>query len=122
MAPWSSPLSICSFPPLIVVVPLAPASDAVQVLVATLAVKTSSPDVLMSPICDELETDAPGPVAPWVLTWSRPELKKVAGPCLTSPDGALALWGLFDASGARVTVGVGPSAGCGDPKRLIWAA
>ena len=64
-----------------------------------------------------LVTDPVGPVDPWVVTVSGPEVKKVAGPTLPNPDGAVAVCGLFDPSAAKVTVGVGPVMMGGPPNR-----
>jgi len=106
---WSglSPLSVTSVPPVIVVEPLAPLSDAVQVLARLLAVKLSWPDAPTFAMLAELVTDPVGPSVPEVLTSMRPEEKIVAGPASARADAALALWGLFEASDASVTDGVG---------------
>jgi len=81
----SKPLSVWSVPPLIVVEPLPAPSDAVQVLDTLVAVKTSWPLVFTDWMLAELVTDPLGPVVPWVLTVSWPELKKMAGPICTRP-------------------------------------
>jgi hypothetical protein len=52
--------------------------------------------------------DPVAPSVPWVLTSIWPELKRVAGPASARLDATLAVWGLFEASEASVTVGVGP--------------
>jgi len=67
---------------------------------------------------DELVTDPVGPIVPCVLTSSRPEEKIVAGPASARADAALAVWGLFEALDASVTVGVGPAGKHGMPKAL----
>jgi hypothetical protein len=106
-----SPLSVSSVPPVIVVEPLTPDAEAVQVLWSWLAVNTSFLEVLTLLIVAVLVTEPLGPMVPCVLTSIWPLVKIVAmppGPACTLPDAAVALCGLFEASGASVTTGVGP--------------
>jgi hypothetical protein len=118
------PGSVTSVPPVIVVEPdtvLAPVagfvSMAVQVLEIWVAVRFSCPDALTLLIVDVLWTAPFGPSVPSVWTAIEPELKIVATSAVAEPVGAFASWGLLDASGARFTIGVGPTSGCG-PKIL----
>jgi hypothetical protein len=115
------PSEVCSTPLLIVVEPVTPVSVAVQVLDAEVAVKTSWPERLMFWMVAVLVTDPPGPSVPWVLTSMAPLLQMMAGPNWTSPSAALAVCGLLEASGARVTIGVGPRTPGGPPNRLTLA-
>ncbi len=62
-----------------VVEAVTPVADAVQVLVALVAVNGSDPDVLIPAMLVELVTDPLGPVVPWVLALSWLEEKSVAG-------------------------------------------
>ena len=88
--------------------PLTPAPVAEQELVIWVAVNTSAPDVFTF----ETEVVAPaaplGPREPEVPTLIWPELNIRAGPAVALPVATVAFCGLFDASAARVTVGVGP--------------
>jgi hypothetical protein len=104
----SSPLSVWSVPLVIVVEPLTPVSDAVQVLARLLAVRFSCVDALTFAMFAELVTDPVGPSVPDVLTPIAPEEKIVAGPESARADAALAFWGLFDPLDASVADGVGP--------------
>ena len=94
-------------PPVIVVEPLTPASDAVQLLARLDAVNASLPDALTFAILVELVADPLGPVVPWVLTSIGPELKRVAGPVDALPDGAVAVIGPSEPPEGGVTIGVG---------------
>ncbi|MEO7518524.1 MAG: hypothetical protein ABIY58_07180 [Acidimicrobiales bacterium] len=113
-----SPLSVWSVPPVIVTEPVAPASEAVHVLDALVAVNTSWAEVLMLVMLVELVTDPVGPVVPWVLTVIGPELKKRAGPAEALPVAAVAVRGTADPPAGSVTVGVGPTGGWAIPNRL----
>jgi hypothetical protein len=104
----SSPLSVWSVPLVIVVEPLTPVSDAVQVLARLLAVRFSCVDALTFAMFAELVTEPVGPSVPEVLTLIAPEEKMVAGPESARAEGALAVCGLFDPLDASVTDGVGP--------------
>jgi hypothetical protein len=115
------PSEVCRTPLLIVVEPLTPASDAVQVLDAEVAVKTSWPERLMFWMVAVLVTDPPAPSVPWVFTWMAPLLQMMAGPYWTMASATLAICGLLDASGASVTIGAGPRTPGGPPNRLTLA-
>jgi hypothetical protein len=99
----------------IVVEPPTPLCDAVQVLSRLRAAKLSWPTTPRSAMWAELVTDPSGPSVPEVLMSMRPEEKIVAGPASARADATLAVWGLFEASEASVTHGVG-SADDGLPK------
>ena len=75
-----SPSETTSVPPVIVVEPVVPDSDAVHVLEICVAVNTSWPEVLMGPRVAVVVTDPAGPVAPVVLRAIGPEVKRMAGP------------------------------------------
>jgi hypothetical protein len=104
-----------------VVEPVTPLSLAVHVLDAAVAVNTSAPDVLMVVSMEELVTDPPAPVLPWVLTEIGPELKSVAGPIWTSPSSAVMVIGPPDPAGGRVTMGVGATTVAGGSNRYTLA-
>jgi hypothetical protein len=104
-----------------VVDPLTPLSDAVHVLEAELAVKTSCPDALMFWMLVELVTDPAGPSVPCVLTSIWSELKTVATAARTRPLVRLAVIGTADPVAGRVTEGSGPVTSGGPPKWLTLA-
>jgi len=64
----------------------------------------------------ELVTDPFRPTVPDAVTLIAFEVKRTAGPYATRPVAAAALWGLLEASGATVAVGVGP---VGGPKLML---
>jgi hypothetical protein len=108
------------------VLPRSPDSDAVQLLAMESAVRISLPLVgwvaaLFTLVrLAELMTDPVGPRVPWVWTVTASEEKRVAVSAMrTSPVVSVAFWGLLEASGARVTTGVGPTSGWGPPKRVM---
>ncbi len=107
---------------MIVVEPLMPASDAMDVLFTLAAVNACAPVGLIPVMLTELVTDPVGPVVPCVLTVIGPELKRLAGPYCTLPVGAVAVIGMAEPPGGSVTVGVGPIGGWGEPKRVTLLA
>ena len=116
-----SPSERTSVPPLIVVEPLVPDSDAVQVLDTLVAVNTSWPDVLTGPTVAVLVTEPVGPVVPWVLTVNGPVVNRKAGPRCARHWSAPAVTGVADPPRGRVTAGSGAPSGAtagGPPKRL----
>src|SRR5947208_11193742 len=122
LAGSSSPLSVCSIPPVIMVEPLAaPVPDAVQLLATTLAVKTSPNALVRLETLAELNTDPPAGV-PWLLTSSWPEVRNRAGPNCTLADGRVAVTGAPEPPGeGSVTVGAGPEVMGAPLKRLTLA-
>lgn len=104
---------------MIVVDPVTPLSDALQVPATFVAVKTSFPDLPTLLMLAELVTEPLGPMLPWVLTSSRSELKIVAGPYWAEADGAVAVMGAAEPPGGSVTLGAGPRLLNGPPKRLM---
>jgi len=103
----ASPSSVRSVPPVIVVEPVTPASEAVQVLATLAAVNTSAPLVLVVAMLVELVTDPPAPVVPWVLTVIAPEVKKMPGPYRASPVATEPVMGAAEPVGGSVTAGAG---------------
>jgi hypothetical protein len=72
-----SPWDVTSRPPAIVVAAVLPDSDAPQVLLTESAVNGAGPT---SSTLAELVTEPSAPVDPSVLTVSRPDSKRAAGP------------------------------------------
>jgi len=105
-----SPLSVCIIPLVMVVAPLTPVSDAVQVLAALAAVNGAPLATSMSEMVALAVAVPVGPVVPWVLTWIWPEVNNDAVPPATSTfaDGAEALIVGAPTDG-RVTTGAGPA-------------
>ena len=111
-----SPSEVCSTPPVIVVEPLTPLSDAVQVLLRLVAVNTSAPELFTFWMSVELAAEPPTSSDPSVFAVIGPEENIVAGPKTAAPVPTLAVWGLFEASAASVTLGVGAIGGWAPPK------
>jgi hypothetical protein len=114
-ATLGSPSEVTSCAFVRVVEPIVVASAAVQVLRASSAVNGPGPT---SRTELELVTEPAGPVVPWVLTFSGPDVKSTAGPYCARPEGADAVTGTGEPPGGSVTVGVGPRVLEGLPNRL----
>jgi len=127
----ASPSSSWSVPFVMVVVPLTPDSEAVQLLATLVEENTSAPEVFVPAMLLDVVTDPVAPVVPWVLSVIGPEVKKMPGPYRASPVGAEAVTGTAEPVGGSITVGAaahptvlvggfvhGRSAG-GPPKRPI---
>ena len=112
----SSPVSVWRLPPAIDVEPVTdPLEDVEHVLLRLVAVNCSLPELPTLASVAVAVTAPEGPVVPCVVTLMAPELKNVAGPALAIPDGAVAVIGVTEPPGGRVTVGIGPVTAGGPP-------
>jgi hypothetical protein len=112
-----APLSVRRLPLVMVVAPLTPDSDAMQLLATVSAVRISPPvsgceaALFTFVAVDELLTEPEGPRVPDVFTVIWSDVKRVATSATANPVEAMAVCGLFEAFGASVTTGVGPTSG-----------
>src|SRR5438874_2458384 len=100
--------------------PLTPLVDAVHVLVRLVAVNTSVRNAFTFWMSAELVTDPLAPGDPSVWTVIAPEEKMVAGPKATAALPTCWVCGLFVASAASVTLGVGATGTpAGTPPKIV---